>query len=54
MDNSRPIDTNKGINGDIFFGMADMYYESLATMEEGFNKCITEMKVAYDTEDYKC
>lgn len=29
-----PIDTNKGINGEIFFGMAEMYYESLATMEQ--------------------
>ena len=53
MDTVSPIDTIKGINGDIFFGMADMYYESLAAMEQQFTKSITDINKSYDKEEYK-
>ena len=53
LDTTKAIDTNKGINGDIFFGMADMYYESLAAMEQQFAQIISDINKSYDKEEYK-
>ena len=53
LDTTCHIDTIKGINGEIFCGAAELYFDTLASMESNLNTCIKELGAAYDKEEYK-